>query len=112
MSTVSFTESLVDSGIAITLDSIEKKTINFDEAIKYLLTFFAEGMFMRSWIRVKIEGIQTEKIIKDISASAISKMVALGIYNYFSGEIVGFGIVKKSVIVAIGTGVFRNFFAI
>ena len=110
-SQVSFTESLIDSGIAIVLDSIDKKAAFFDDAIKYLLVFFGEGMFMRAWIRVKIEGLQTEKIIKDISASAISKMGGLSIYNYFTGDPLNFSVVKKSVMVAIGTGVFRNFFS-
>lgn len=108
---VSFTESLVDTGVAILLESIDSKKIVFDEAIRYLLVFFTEGMFMRAWIRNKIEQLQTEKIIKDIAASAISKSIGLSIYEWLVGGQINFKVVKTSVMVAVGTGIFRYFFA-
>jgi hypothetical protein len=109
---VKFTESLVDSGIAILLDSIDKKQAYFDDAVKYLAVFFLEGMFMRDWIRNKMEGLQTETNIKDISASAASKIVAFYAYDWLMGEKIDFGIIKKSVMVSVGTGVTKYFFNI
>lgn len=109
---VKFTESLVDSGIAILLDSVDKKQAYFDDAIKYLVVFFLEGMFMRDWFRAKMEPLQTEANIKDISASSVSKMVGFTAYNWLMGDKIDFGIIKKSVMVSVGTGVTRYFFNI
>jgi len=110
MSKVTFTESVIDTGVFAGMDSFEKKKIDLDNGLKYGIVSFGEGMLMRDTIRNRIDGIQTEPIVKNIAASAISKSLGLGIYEYFSGGSIGMEIVKKCVTAAIGTGIVKYYF--
>ena len=67
---------------------------------------------MRDTIRNKIDFIQTEPIVKNITASAASKAIAIGFYDYFSGKSVDTGIVKPAVMAAVGTGLIKYYFNI